>query len=117
MTSDAMLALAIAGLVAAAAYLGMAETGLTRMSQARAKALEAEGRRGSRPLMRLVSHPERFLGPLLLLVLICQLVAATLVGVLAERHFGPTGIAIAAAAEVAERDDLARAVFLGGTTA
>ena len=32
----------------------------------------------------MVEHPERFLNPILLLVLICQLVSATLVGVLAE---------------------------------
>ena len=50
--------------------------------------------------MRLVEHPERFLNPVLLLVLLCHLVAATLIGVVAERLFGPVGVAIATAFEV-----------------
>ena len=54
----------------------------------KAKALLDEHRRGARPLVRLVEHPERFLNPVLLLVLICQLVSATLVGVLAAQWFG-----------------------------
>jgi CBS domain containing-hemolysin-like protein len=99
--SDAVLAVVVAVLVAVSGFLAMAETGLTRMARARAAALEAEGRRGARALAGLVRHPERFLGPLLLTILACQLVAATLVGVLAERHLGPPGIAVAAAVEVA----------------
>jgi putative hemolysin len=101
MGSDAILLAVVVALVALAAFLAMAETGLTRMGEARAAGLEAEGRRGGRALIGLVRHPERFLGPLLLAILACQLVAATLVGVLAERHFGPAGIAVAAAVEVA----------------
>jgi uncharacterized protein (DUF2267 family) len=101
MSSDAVLAVMVAVLVTVAGFLAIAETGLTRMGEARAAALEAQGRRGGRALTGLVRHPERFLGPLLLMVLACQLVAATLVGVLAERHLGPAGIAVAAALEVA----------------
>lgn len=100
MSTDATLIVVIGVLVGIAGFLAMAETALTRMGEARAAALEAEGRRGSRPLARLVRHPERFLGPLLLLVLVCQLVAATLVGVLAERHLGSAGLAVAIAGEV-----------------
>ena len=101
MGSDALLVALVAALVAVAGFLAMAETGLTRMGEARATALAAEERRGGRALAGLVRHPERFLGPLLLAILACQLVAATLVGVVAERHLGPAGIAVAAAVEVA----------------
>jgi putative hemolysin len=92
---DVAILAAVAILLALAAFFGMAETGLTRMGQARATALEAEGRRGGGALASLVRQPERFLGPLLLMALASQLVAATLVGVLAERRLGPTGIAAA----------------------
>ncbi len=50
--------------------------------------------------MRLVERPERFLNPILLLVLVCQLVSATLVGVLAEQWFGPIGVVLGTVFEV-----------------
>ena len=40
------------------------------------------------------------MAPILLLVLFCQLVAATLVGVVAAQVFGPIGVAVATAFEV-----------------
>jgi putative hemolysin len=94
-SEDVAMLAAVAILLAFAAFFGMAETGLTRMSQAHATALDAEGRRGGAALNSLVRHPERFLGPLLLMALASQLIAATLVGVLAERNLGPAGIAAA----------------------
>ncbi len=57
-------------------------------------------RRGAGPLLRLTEHPEQFLNPVLLLVLICQLVSATLVGVLAERWFGGIGVLLGVVFEV-----------------
>jgi putative hemolysin len=60
--------------------------------------LEDEGRRGAGTLVRLTQHPERWLNPVLLVLLTCQLVTATLVGFLADR-FGPWGVAIATAFE------------------
>ncbi len=72
-----------------------------RTSKVKARTLVAEHRHGARRLARLVEHPERFLNPVLLLVLICQLVAATLVGVLASRWFPAAfGIIIATVFEV-----------------
>ena len=50
--------------------------------------------------MHLTESPERFLNPLLLLVLICQLVSATMVGVLAGHLFGAAGVFVATAGEV-----------------
>jgi CBS domain containing-hemolysin-like protein len=97
---DGALLVAVFVLIAASAVLSLAETGLTRTSRARAKALEDAGQRGARSLRRLVEDPETFLAPILLLVLFCQLVAATLVGVVAAQVFGPIGVAIATAFEV-----------------
>ncbi len=97
---DVALAAAIAVLVGGAAFLAVAETSLTRMTPTRAAALVSEGRHGARSLRNLVTHPERFLNSVLLLALACQLVAATLVGVLASRHLGAGGVAVATGLEV-----------------
>ena len=92
--------LAAAGaLVVLAAFFALAETSLTRVSRVKAIALEEEGRRGAARLSRLAHHPERFLNPILLMVLICHLVAATLVGAVFERY-GAVGVAIAIVFEV-----------------
>src|SRR5207249_11081323 len=77
-----------------------AETGLTRMSKVRAMSLEEEGEKGASTLARLVAHPERFLNPVLLVLLACQITVATLVGILAENLFGAIGVVIATAFEV-----------------
>ena len=98
--ADAGLLVAVFILIAGSAILSLAETGLTRTSRARAKSLDDDGQRGARSLRRLVEEPETFLAPILLLVLLCQLVAATLVGVIAAQVFGPIGVAVATAFEV-----------------
>ena len=87
-------------LVAASAGLALAETGLTRTSRVKAHALQEDGRRGSRQLSHLVERPETFLNPVLLLVLVCQLVAATLVGIVADHWLGALGVVAAAVFEV-----------------
>ncbi len=99
-TAETLMVVAVFVLISAAAVLAMAETSLTRTNRVKALTLSEENRRGSHALMRLVEHPERFLNPVLLLVLLCHLVAATLVGVVAERLFGPVGVAVATAFEV-----------------
>ncbi|MCX7619406.1 MAG: hemolysin family protein, partial [Acidimicrobiales bacterium] len=93
--TDWAMLVAIVVLLIASVFLALAETALTRVSRAKAAALVEEGRRGARELQTLVEHPETFLNPVLLVVLICQLVQATLVGVLSDRVFGALGIAVA----------------------
>ncbi|MFN2505958.1 MAG: CNNM domain-containing protein, partial [Acidimicrobiales bacterium] len=110
MSSEGMLWAAVLVLIGMAAFLAMAETSLTRVNRVKAITLEEEGRRGAVALHKLVEHPERFLNPVLFLVLLCHLVAATLVGVLAERTFGPAGVAVAIFFEVVVIFVLAEAV-------
>jgi len=95
-----VLGAVIAVLILVSMLLALAETSLVRVSRVRAIALAEEGRRGAERLAQLVERPERFLNPVLLLVLVCHLVAATLVGVLAERTFGPAGVAVAIVFEI-----------------
>jgi CBS domain containing-hemolysin-like protein len=87
-------------LLVTSGLLALAETSLVRTSRVRAKSLLDEGRRGARQLVRLVEQPERFLNPVLLLVLICQLVSATLVGVLASHWLGALGVVVGTVFEV-----------------
>ena len=94
-TSDLALLIIVAVLISIAGYIAMAETALTRMNKVKAMTLAEEQPRRGRALLRLVGHPERFLNPLLLVLLICQLVQATLVGIVSERLFGTLGIVIA----------------------
>lgn len=98
--SDTYLVVAVVILLCCSGFLAMAETSLTRMNRSRARALVEQGRRGAKALVGLAEAPEKFLNPLLLLVLICQLVSATMVGVLAGHLFGAAGVFIATFLEV-----------------
>jgi len=80
---------AIAVLVVLAGFFAMAETALTRMSRLKVVALQEEGRRGAVALLKVVNEPERYINPILLLVLVCHTLMATLVGTV----FGPLGLA------------------------
>ena len=77
-TTDIWSLLAVAVLTAFAAFLAAAETGLTRISRARAMHLHEEQRRGSTQLLALVENPARFLNLVLLLVLVVQFFATAL---------------------------------------
>jgi putative hemolysin len=99
-TEDIVLVVVIVVLLAASGLLALAETSLVRMNRIKAKAMVDEKRRGARQLARLITDPAKFLNPILLLVLICQLVSATLVGVVAEHLLGGIGVLVGAAFEV-----------------
>ena len=99
-SGDVALLVVIFVLLCGSGFLALAETSLLRTSKVRAQTLREEGKGGARRLERLVNNPQAFLNPVLLMVLVCQLVAATLVGVLASRWFGPLGIVIATIAQV-----------------
>ena len=99
-TEDAILIVIIAVLLAGSGVLAMAETSLVRMNRIKAKSLVDEKKRGARQLARLVENPANFLNPILLLVLICQLVSATLVGIVAEHLFGGLGVLLGIVFEI-----------------
>ena len=108
--TEVIMAVAVVLLIAMAAFFAMAETSLTRTNRVKALSLVEEKRRGAPALLRLVEHPEEFLNPVLLLVLLCHLVAATLVAVVSERQFGAWGVIIAPVIEVAVIFVIAEAV-------
>ena len=95
----AMVAVVVVLLVASA-LLALSETSLVRMNRAKAVALADAHRRGARQLVRLVEHPAVFLNAVLLLVLVCQVVVATLVGIVAAHVFGGWGVFVGVVFEV-----------------
>ena len=75
-------------------FLSIAEMGLSRVSKPKAQALADSGAKGGAALLALVTHPERWVNPLLLTVNVSQTVQATLTGVVSGRLFGAVGVAI-----------------------
>ena len=99
-SSHWLMLVAILALVLLAAFFALAETALTRINRVKALTLAEEGRRGGKVLAHLAQHPETFLNPVLLLVLVCHVVSSVLVGYLAGELFGPAGVAAATVGEV-----------------
>ncbi len=94
-STDLAMIVTIAVLLGISVFFAVAETALTRMTRAKAAALRDEGRGGAATLERLIERVERWLNPLLLVVLTVQIVQATLTGIVADRLFGPWGVAVA----------------------
>ncbi len=97
--ADAWMLAAIALLLVVTMLLAGAETALVRMPKARAQGLAADGRKGAGALVDLVDDGQ-YVNAVLLVLLVCQLVQATLVGVVADRLWGVTGVVIATAVDV-----------------
>ena len=93
-TADWWMLIGILILLGILMVLSIAEMGLSRVSKPKAQALADSGARGGAALLALVTHPERWVNPLLLSVNVCQTVQATLTGVVAGRLLGPAGVAI-----------------------
>jgi len=85
----------LAGLVVLAAFLAAAETALVRIPRVRLEVAAEKGDRPAARVLRLVHDLPRVLNAVLLTVLLVQVGAATIAGVVAERHFGNTGVTIA----------------------
>src|SRR5215207_7279547 len=93
---DVLMLVAIIVLLILLVFLAAAETALNRISAVKAKALaDSLGTKSAQALYRLVSHPERFINPLLVTVTFLQTGQAFLTSILADRLFGATGIIVA----------------------
>ena len=97
--ADAWMLATIALLLFVTMLLAGAETALVRMPKTRAQGLAADGRKGAGALVDLVDDAQ-YVNAVLLVLLVCQLVQATLVGVVADRLWGVTGVVIATAVNV-----------------
>ncbi len=90
----------VAVLWAFSGVLAMAETAFTRVSRIRLLALEEEGDKRARRVVRLMERPEATLNSILLLVLGCQMIGATLLGTSLEPALGAAGIAVGIVVEI-----------------
>ncbi len=100
-TSDGVLLAAIVVLIAVTGLLALSETAITRMTTHKAQALVEEGRRGATRLLHLAERTERVLPVVLFALEVTTLVAATLVGIVTERVFGPVGVVVGTLFEIA----------------
>lgn len=107
---DVLMLVVIFLLLIVLIFLSVAEMALSRMSRPRASSLAEQGSKGGKALKRLVNEPERWVNPLLLTVNICQIVQATLTGVVAGNLFGPAGVAVGVVLNVVVFFVLAEAV-------
>ena len=94
-TIDTVMLAAIVLLLFVLMFFAVAETSLNRISRVKAQALADSSKKPSaRALFRLVSHPERFINPILVTVTFLQTGQAFLTSLLADRLFGGTGVII-----------------------
>jgi len=91
---DQWMLVAVFALLIVSTFLSAAETALTRMTISQAQAASERGGYGAVKVLALVKRPEEFLNIVLLVVLVCQLVQATFVGLVAEHSFGAWGVAV-----------------------
>ena len=93
---DLVMAIVIVLLLFILVLLAVAETSLNRISRVKAKAIaESRGTKAAQSLERLVTHPERFINPVLVTITLCQTGQAFLTSLLASRLFGAVGVAVA----------------------
>lgn len=93
-SSDWLILAVVVVLFSFSILLAVAEMAFARMSRIRALALEDEGRKGASRLAKLLEQPAQTINSVLLLVLVSQLTTASLLGILLERHAGPSGVVI-----------------------
>lgn len=91
--------IAIAVLIMLAAYLAASETAMMRVSRIRVRYLAEKKERNAEKLERLIKDPDRFLPPLLLMVLAVQLTSASLATWVTTRlsHNAGVGVAVGTA--------------------
>jgi CBS domain containing-hemolysin-like protein len=82
-------------LLGTAVYLGAAEAALLRVRRTAVEVLAEDGDAGAGRLLKLVEDLPRVMNTVLLTVLLVQIGAATVTGLLAERWFGSLGITLA----------------------
>src|SRR5258708_775994 len=97
---SALAIVVVAVLWAFSGVMALAETAFTRVSRIRLLALEEEGDKRARRVLRLLEHPERTLNSILLLVLGCQMIGATILGTVLEPSLGAAGIAVSIFIEI-----------------
>src|SRR5689334_3992003 len=98
--SNGITVAVIVVLFVVSSVMALAETAFTRASRIKLRAAAEDGDRRAERLLGLFEEPERTLNAVLLIVLVCQMTSATLLGSLLETWGGWIGFAVGTAAEV-----------------
>ena len=100
MTGNSVSIAVIAVLFAFSAVLALAETAFVRVSRIRLLNLAEEGDKRADRVLRMLEHPEQTMNTVLLMLLACQMVSATLLGTVLEPSFGTTGVVLGMVIEI-----------------
>jgi putative hemolysin len=87
-------------LFAFSGVLALSETAFVRVSRIRMLNLAEEGDKRAERVLRLLDHPEQTLNSVLLVLLACQMVSATLLGTVLEPTFGTAGVVLGMVIEI-----------------
>ncbi|VAW66508.1 Putative membrane protein YfjD [hydrothermal vent metagenome] len=93
--SDGSLYIILGLLILLSAFFSSSETALMSLNRYRLKYLAEKGNRGAKLAKRLLDRPDRLLGLILLGNNFVNILASAIATILALRHFGEAGIAIA----------------------
>src|SRR5262245_66279675 len=95
------IAFVVVGLLwAFSGVLALAETAFTRANPIRLHARDEDGGKRARRVLRLLERPELTLNSILLLVLGCQMIGATIRGTVVEPSLAAAGVAIGMVLEI-----------------
>ena len=100
MDSNTVMIVTIVVLFSLSGVLALSETAFVRVSRIRLMNLAEEGDKRAERLLRLLEHPEQTLNSVLLVLLACQMISATLLGIVLEPRFGTLGVAIGMVIEI-----------------
>ena len=100
MSSRTIAVVVIVLLWSLSAVMALSETAFVRASRIRLLNLAEEGDRRAERVLRLVERPEQTLNAVLLVLLACQMVSATLLGIVLEPTFGAAGVALGIVIEI-----------------
>jgi putative hemolysin len=98
--TDVVLIVVIVVLLLLSALMALAETAFVRISRIRLMNLADEGDKRAERLLRLLERPEQTLNSVLLVLLACQMISATLLGTLLEPSFGAFGVFVGIVFEI-----------------
>ena len=87
-------------LFAFSGVLALSETAFVRVSRIRMMNLAEEGDKRAERVLRLLDHPEQTLNSVLLVLLACQMISATLLGTVLEPAFGTAGVVLGMVIEI-----------------
>ena len=100
MSGHALTIVVIVVLFAFSAVLALSETAFVRANRIRMLNRAEEGDKRAERLLRLLEQPAPTLNAILLVLLACQMVSATLLGTLLEPAFGSFGVALGIVIEI-----------------